>query len=170
MVRHAHFWSDRGTEIPEDAIRPMIDKGKNLTVMDYANFAAGLTPAQLVPLTDFSPPILGFPVDVMQSCIPALRFLGTVGTAFTPNVPMRYSNLSGGAQQLFTDAIYGGLFMGGSWEGPGPGLNPADCAVVVKSADVTQNGRVVPGVTVLFGTSSRSAISYSIPIQAETAN
>lgn len=167
MVRHGHFWRDRLSEIPEDAIRTMDEKGKNLTVMDYANFLTGLTPAQLAPLTGFTPPILGFPVDVVQNSIPALQFLGAVGSSISPGVPVRYSNLSGTAQQLFTSAIFNGLFSGGSWNGPGPGLDPEQCAVLVKEGDVNQNGKVVPGVTVLFGTSQVAAIVYSIPIPAQ---
>jgi hypothetical protein len=164
MVRHARFWRLRESEIPEEAIAPMVQRTDPLTIMDYAQFVAGLTPAQQATLSAPKPPILGFPLEPLQYCLPGVAFLGTFTTPPTPGQAVPFGSLSAAQQNLFTAAVMEGSFDGANWMGAGPGFDSSRYAFIFKNMPVTVNGRVVSGVNLFFGQSEQDGISYNVPL------
>ncbi|HTQ09113.1 MAG TPA: hypothetical protein VMI31_03495 [Fimbriimonadaceae bacterium] len=75
MFRHPHYWRMLDSEIPESAFAPLETKaeaGKPLTLEDYANFAAALTPWQAVSFS-YRPLLTRFPRLPLIHAMPALR-------------------------------------------------------------------------------------------------
>jgi hypothetical protein len=162
MVRHGGFWHLRTMEIPETLIQPLAQKNEPPTLWEYASFLAALTPAQVALLPSLNPPVLDFPTEPIAYAIPGLRFLGSLGSLPQSNTPIPYSELSSSAQQMYQAALYEAMFQGGNWTGLGPGPNPAKYMFELKAGDVMDEGRVVPGVTLVFGTSDQQAVTYIV--------
>lgn len=163
MVRHGRFWRLRQWEIPESLIQPLAHRADRLSLMDYATFLSELTPAQAATLSSLTPPVLDFPTEQIAYAIPALRFLGSLGSAPAVGTPIQYAQLGSNSQPMFMEAVVGALFGGGSWTSSGLAANPARYAFVLKSADVMDEGKLVPGVILLFGTSPEDAVKYTVP-------
>ena len=164
MVRHGNFWRLRQQEIPEELIQPMVSKADSLSLMDYANFVAALTPVQAATLLDPKPVVLGFSLDPVEYCLPALRFLGSLSTLPANNAPLAYGSLSSTQQALFNETLLESGFTGGNWTGAGPGFDPKQYAFLIRQYPVTVNGRVVPGVSLFFGSSTQNGVAFNVPL------
>jgi hypothetical protein len=164
MVRHAGFWRLRQEEIPESLIRPLAARSDSLGLMDYAGLVAALTPVQQGTFLENRPPVLGFSLDPVQFCLPGLAFLGSLSNVPAPGTAVSYESLSGSQQTLFSNAILESGFLGGNWAGGGPGMDPRKYGFVLKAAPVTENGLVVSGATLFFGSSMQDGIGYNVPL------
>ncbi|HWD38802.1 MAG TPA: hypothetical protein VG944_08135 [Fimbriimonas sp.] len=163
LVRHGGFWRLRQYEIPEKMIADMAAK-KSPTLSDYAQFLSQLSPAQAASLRATNRPFLGFETSSVSAAIPGLQFLGSIGNV-PSDTPVPFRELNSQQQQLFLNAIFEGLFAGGTWKGAGPGANSNNYGFLLSGVNVQREAGLVTGTSLLFGSSRNDGITFEVALK-----
>lgn len=189
LYRHGGFWRRRLQDPPEAAVREL-EKKKELTLDDYANFASKLTPVQAMAFRVGFPPLTRFDVNPLNRAMPALRFYGSLSPSQRQAAlsALAADNLTASQQRLFADALTEGVFSGAdaaSWaSGLVAGSSLQGLTFALSAERVFPFGRPLPGglringgpagkspeeqkvngTAFFFGLDKERRIGYTVPV------
>jgi hypothetical protein len=121
LLRRPAFWDLRRSEVPEELIRPLDDKGNSLTMSDYGNFALKLTRKQgrrVISSTQF---LSRFDAVPLLEGLPALRLYGALNSlqrgTLVSQGRLPYDSLTAQQRELYLGAVLESIFHSGRLEG-----------------------------------------------------
>jgi hypothetical protein len=165
-VRQGGYWRLPEYEIPESSLATMAGDPARLTLVDYANFFAGLTPAQASIFRSATPPEIGFQTSNLVDSIPALRFIGSLSSSFPVNGrPVPVTELGSDSERLAGEAMAESILFGKLWSRSPSSETGRVILASIAPTNVEGPEGTVSGVLLKLTAPIGETVEYEVPLK-----